>query len=251
MSGDDSAAPQNIYDDEGFLSGYAQLERFGSGWETAMERGDFLHLLPPLDGLRVLDLGCGLGQLSIYVAEAGAAEIVAVDVSARMLELAQAHPRVAYQRAAIEELDFPSGRFDLVVSSLAFHYVADYAALVRRIGAWLVPGGTLVFSTEHPIYTARLPDLGWVFDAQGERSGWAIDWYADEGARREHWFVEGVRKYHRTLGSLVNGLVDVGFRVERIVEPVPSAERLSQRPQDVDERRRPMFLLVRAVRVGT
>ena len=54
--------PQNIYDDPRFFAGYATLERFGAGWERAMELPDFLGLLPGLSGRRVLDLGCGAGQ---------------------------------------------------------------------------------------------------------------------------------------------------------------------------------------------
>ena len=128
------------------------------------------RLLPDADGRRVLDLGCGAGQLAHHLATAGAAEVVGVDVSERMLALARAgwaHPRVTYRREAIEEVAFPPARFDLVVSSLAFHYVDDYAGLIRRIAGWLAPGGVLVYSTEHPIFTARLPDGGWVLDERG------------------------------------------------------------------------------------
>jgi 2-polyprenyl-3-methyl-5-hydroxy-6-metoxy-1,4-benzoquinol methylase len=243
--------PQNLYDDPRFLAGYAQLDRFGPGWQSAMEQPALLQLLPPVQGLRVLDLGCGAGQLALHLANAGAAAVLALDVSEQMLALARAersHTRVTYRRAAIEEINLPSEQSDLVVSTLAFHYVADYAGLVRRIAQWLVPGGQLVFSTEHPIFTARLPDLGWALDADGHRRGWTIDHYADEGARTEHWFVEGVRKYHRTMSSLINGLVDAGFVVERVVEPTPSDEFLRRNPDSIDERRRPMFLLVRARR---
>ena len=56
----------------------------------------------------------------------------------------------------------------------------------------------------------------------------------------------GVRKVHRTLATLINGIVDAGLVVERVVEPVPSEARLRAEPQVGDERRRPMFLLVRA-----
>lgn len=247
-----SETPQNIYDDERFFGGYAQMERFGSGWDQAMEQPSFLGLLPDVQGLRVLDLGCGAGQLALHLAQAGAAEVVGVDVSERMLGLARterAHPRVRYQREAIEQVRFPRERFELIVSSLAFHYVQDYAGLIERIASWLGPDGTLVFSTEHPIYTARLPNNGWVLDGQGHRTGWAIDHYADEGCRIERWFVEGVRKYHRTLSTLLNGLIDAGLSIDRVVEPAPDEERLQRRPQDIDERRRPMFLLVRATRV--
>jgi 2-polyprenyl-3-methyl-5-hydroxy-6-metoxy-1,4-benzoquinol methylase len=202
-------------------------------------------------GRRVLDLGCGAGQLALHLARAGAAEVVGVDLSERMLALARAeraHPRVTYERAALEEVRFASGRFDLVVSSLALHYVEDYAGLIRRVADWLAPVGVLVYSTEHPIYTARLPDDGWVLDEAGRRVRWGIDRYADEGVREERWFVAGVRKVHRTLATLINGVLDAGLVLERVVEPVPGQAWLRDHPQSADERRRPMFLLVRARR---
>ena len=188
-----------------------------------------------------------------YLAERGAAEVVGVDLSERMLELARtqwAHPRVRYQQAALEEVEFPAGRFELVVSSLAFHYVADYRGLVQRIARWLAPGGVLVFSTEHPIYAARkaMDDEGWIVDAEGERVGWVIDRYAEEGPREHRWFVEGVRRYHRTIATLLNGLTEAGLAVERVVEPAPGEEWLRERPHAADELRRPMFLLIRARR---
>jgi len=241
--------PQNIYDDPAFLAGYRGLERFGQGWERAMELRDLLALLPDVAGRRVLDLGCGAGQLARHLAASGAAEVIGVDVSEQMLALALAewaHPRVTYHRAAMEELAFPPARFDLVISSLALHYVADYTGLMRRIAEWLSPGGVLVYSTEHPVYTARLPSNGWIVDQAGRRSSWSLDRYADEGAREETWFVSGVLKVHRTFATLINGLVDAGLIVERVLEPVPSDEWLQDHPQFADERRRPMFLLARA-----
>src|SRR5262245_45412168 len=242
---------QNIYDDPNFFAGYSSLERFGAGWRRAMERADFLALLPGVEGRRVLDLGCGAGQLAHHLAAAGAAEVVAVDVSERMLELARgqwSHPKVTYRREAIEQTVFSADRFDLIVSSLALHYVGDYRGLVARIARWLVPGGVLVYSTEHPIFTARLPDLGWIADGDGRRTGWALDRYADEGPRDEAWFVPGVRKVHRTLATLIDGLIEAGLAVDRVLEPMPSDEWLAAHPDASDERRRPMFLLVRAHR---
>jgi 2-polyprenyl-3-methyl-5-hydroxy-6-metoxy-1,4-benzoquinol methylase len=241
--------PQNVYDDAAFFAGYSGLERFGAGWERAMEHADLLALLPAVEGRRVLDLGCGAGQLAHHLATRGAAEVLGIDVSARMLTLARAdwaHPRVTYRRGSIEEARFPAGRFDVVVSSLALHYVDDYRGLVARVAEWLTPGGVLVYSTEHPIYTARLPGDGWVLDDAGRRTRWALDRYADEGPREETWFVPGVRKVHRTLATLINGLVDARLVVERVVEPVPGEQFLQTHPLAGDERRRPVFLLVRA-----
>lgn len=245
MSGD----PQNIYDDPAFFAGYSTLERFGAGWERAAEHADLLRLLPDVHGRRVLDLGCGAGQLAHHLAGQGAAEVIGLDVSEKMLALARAewaHPAVTYRREAIEDAAFGAARFDLVVSALAFHYVDDYAGLVRRIAGWLTAGGVLVYSTEHPIFMARATGDGWALDAAGRRLGWVIDRYADEGAREETWFVPGVRKVHRTLATLVNGLVEAGLTVERVVEPMPDASWLARHPQAQDEARRPVFLLVRA-----
>jgi hypothetical protein len=75
---------------------------------------------------------------------------------------------------------------------------------------------------------------------------WALDAYAEEGLREERWFKDGVQKYHRTLATLLNGVIDAGLTVERVVEPVPDAAALDRRPEWVHERRRPFCLLVRA-----
>ena len=193
---------------------------------SGAEHADLMALLPDVNGRCVLDLGCGAGQLARHLATRGAAEVIGVDVSERMLELARArwaHPRVTYRHWAIEEVMFPPARFDLVVSVLALHYVDDYHRLVACIAEWLRPSGVVVFSTEHPIFTARLPDDGWVRDDAGG-SRWALNDYMDEGARRETWFASGVRKVHRTIATMMNGLADAGLTIERVVEPIPSAE---------------------------
>lgn len=241
--------PQNIYDNPQFFAEYTQMERFKSGWGRAMEHSSFVELLGGVSGRRVLDLGCGGGQLAFYLASAGAGEVIGIDASERMLDVARtqwAHPRVTYRRESMENADFSPGAFDLVVSSLAVHYVRDYAGLMGRVAGWLAPGGLLVFSTEHPIYTARGSADGWVNDPEGAHIAWALDHYADEGLREHHWFVPGVRRYHRTLSTLLNGLIDAGLVIERVVEPSPSDEWLRNQPEHADERRRPMFVLVRA-----
>jgi 2-polyprenyl-3-methyl-5-hydroxy-6-metoxy-1,4-benzoquinol methylase len=241
--------PQNAYDDPDFFAGYSRLERFGAGWTKAFEHPSFMALLPDASGRRVLDLGCGAGQLAHHLAERGAAEVIGVDISERMLGLARAersHPRVTYVRESIEQATFAADRFELVVSSMAIHYVADYRGLVQRIARWLSPAGLLVYSTEHPVYLTRASTDGWVRDAAGQPLHWAVDAYADEGLREEHWFKDGVQKYHRTLASLLNGLIDAELSIERVLEPVPSEEQLTRRPDWAHEGRRPFCLLVRA-----
>jgi SAM-dependent methyltransferase len=241
--------PQNVYDDPDFFAGYSRLERFGAGWSKAYEYPSFMALLPDVAGSRVLDLGCGAGRLAHHLAERGAADVVGIDLSERMLERARAelsHPRLTFQRASMEEAAFPPESFDLVVSSLAFHYVEDYHGLARRIATWLSPGGLLVFSTEHPVYLSRATSEGWVRDEDGQPLYWALDRYGDEGLREEHWLKEGVQKYHRMVSTLLNGLIEAGLTVERVLEPMPDEAMLKRRPDWANESKRPFCLLIRA-----
>ena len=219
------------YDDPAFFDRYATLDRSVRGLDGAPEWPALSAMLPSVAGRRVLDLGCGSGQWAAFLAESGAAEVIGLDLSERMLEVARrdrAHPRVTYQRASIEEAAFPDGRFDLVFSSFAFHYVEDFAGLVRRIDSWLTPGGYLVFSNEHPVYLSRATSEGWVKDADGTALYWALDCYGDEGLREEHWLKEGVQKYHRMVSTILNDLIDAGLTIERVVEPMPDAAMLQQ-----------------------
>jgi ubiquinone/menaquinone biosynthesis C-methylase UbiE len=241
--------PQNIYDDAVFFAGYTQLDRFQGAWGRALEHNLLTSLLGDVRGKRVVELGCGGGQLAYHLAKAGAASVTAFDASERMIAHARehwAHERVSYARMTMEEASFPDGSFDAAVSSLALHYVAGYEELLQRIAGWLTPDGAFAFSTEHPIYAARVTDEGWQRDAGGEVEGWTIDAYHEEGLRERHWFVPGVRRYHRTVATLINGLVVAGFTIERMLEPVPDAAWLRDHPQDTNERRRPMFLLIGA-----
>ena len=156
---------------------------------------------------------------------------------------------IEYRRCTIEDIEFPAGAFDVVISSLALHYVGDYRSVCRTVHGALCPGGVFVFSVEHPIFTA-VPAQQWFSGADGGRSHWPIDNYQEEGARHTQWLADDVIKYHRTVATYVNTLIDAGFRLSRLVEPAPTSERIKQRPELKDERLRPTFLLVAAERPG-
>jgi ubiquinone/menaquinone biosynthesis C-methylase UbiE len=240
--------PRNVYDEPQFFAGYSQMDRFTQAWGGGMEHADFLALLGEVQGARVLDLGCGAGQLAFALAEAGASEVLGVDSSEQMLAVGRerwTHPRVTLERQAMEEVDFEPQRFDVVVSSLALHYVRDYASLTRRMASWLSRGGRLVFSTEHPIFSARATTEGWLGTGEA-RVGWVVDHYAEEGLREHVWFGKQVERYHRRFSTLLNGLIDAGLTIERVIEPVPSQAWLRDHPEHIEERRRPTFMLVRA-----
>ena len=155
-------------------------------------------------------------------------------------------PQVTYVKEAMEDVDFPPESFDVVLSSLAFHYVEDFPALREKIRRWLVPGGDFVFSVEHPIFTAR-GDQDWLYGPGGEIDCFPVDNYFFEGRRRAVFLGEPVTKYHRTLTTYLDGLLTGGFALRRVAEPMPPEEMLDI-PGMRDELRRPMMLLIRAKR---
>ncbi|MDR3710256.1 MAG: class I SAM-dependent methyltransferase [Capsulimonadaceae bacterium] len=241
--------PQNIYDNPEFFAGYSSLRDRKAGLNDVLEQPAMRSLLPGVHGKTVLDLGCGDGQFCRTLIECGAAAVVGVEISERMLELARSHDNanVTFEHCAIEDFVANDESFDLITSSLAFHYIRDLDKVIVKIAKWLRSGGHLVFSMEHPVCTAAQGiQPGWQTNAGGDREHWILDRYHDEGVRRSHWFVDDVIKYHRTMASVLNMVIESGLSVDRVLEPhaIESAER--ERPSLLDERRRPPFLLVRA-----
>lgn len=240
---------QNIYDNPDFFEAYSRLGRSVQGLEGAAEWPSLRAMLPDLRGLRVVDLGCGFGWFCRWARENGAAQVLGVDVSEKMLARARAGTTdgaIDYARADLERLDLPEAAFDLAYSSLALHYIEDLAGLLARVHSALVPGGHLVFSAEHPIYTAPSRP-GWSFDADGRRT-WPVDRYSVEGPRTTDWLAKGVVKQHRTIGTYANLLLRLGFALSHIEEWSPTDEQVAARPELAEERDRPMFLLMAARR---
>jgi SAM-dependent methyltransferase len=241
--------PQNIYDDPEFFEGYSQFRRSREGLAGAPEWPTLHSMLPPMEGLRVLDLGCGYGWFARWARESGAESVLGIDLSEKMLDRARAlthDPGVIYLRDSMESLALPDASFDLVYSSLALHYIEDFAAVCIILQRALAPGGHLVFSVEHPIFTApKNPE--WRTDADGSRI-WPLNDYLLEGKRVTDWITRGIVKYHRTVASYVNPLLAQGLHLVRLEEWGPDPEQVSEHPELADERHRPPFLLIAARR---
>lgn len=240
---------QNIYDNEEFFEGYGRLSRSIEGLDGAAEWPALRALLPDVRGLRVLDLGCGFGWFCRWARQQGAGRVLGIDVSEKMLARARADtddPAIVYTRTDLEHLDLPPGSFDLAYSSLALHYIERLEALLGQVHRALVPGGHLVFSVEHPIYTAPT-DPGWSVDAAGRKT-WPVDRYLDEGPRSTDWLTTGVIKQHRSIATYINMLLGLQFDITRVEEWGPTEAQVASRPALADERQRPPFLLVAARR---
>lgn len=241
---------QNKYDDPGFFEQYSRMPRSIGGLNAAGEWHELRALLPELRDKRVLDLGCGYGWHCRYAREQQARSVVGVDLSEKMLAYARENTNdsaIDYRRLAIEDIDFAAGEFDAVISSLALHYVERFDSVCRKVHHCLVSGGSFILSVEHPVFTA-LAAQDWHYGPQGERLHWPVDDYQNEGVRHTRFLGNDVVKYHRTIATYVNALIYSGFSIAKLSEPQPTQEMLDTYSEMRDETRRPIFLLIAAVK---
>ena len=145
---------ENIYDQDDFLTAYSQFPRSVDGLNAAGEWPTLQNLLPNFQAKSVLDLGCGYGWHCLYAADHGARKVIGTDISQKMLMVAREKNRfreiIGYQQQAIEDIQFASVSFDVVVSSLVLHYVADFAQICQKIYTCLTEKGEFIFLLNTP-----------------------------------------------------------------------------------------------------
>lgn len=208
---------ENKYDHPSFFDQYEKMLRSQIGLEGAGEWHTLKNMLPDFHGKNILDLGCGFGWHCRFAIENGAKTVTGIDLSERMLAKAveiNSLPGIQYERIALEEVDYPAEKFDIILSSLTLHYVESFDSIAQNIYKWLTPGGSFVFSVEHPVFTAE-GGQDWIYDKNGEKICWPVDRYFIEGKRNTTFLGEHVIKYHRTLTSYLNILLKAGFKIKR------------------------------------
>ena len=230
----------NPYDDPDFFAEYARMPRSRYGLEGAGEWHQLEPLFPKLSGKAVLDLGCGYGWHCRYAAEHGAASVLGIDQSAQMI--AEANRRnaadgIEYRICDVLDFAYPEETYDLVISNLVLHYLADLDSIYRCIHRTLKPGGVFLFNIEHPTFTAGINQQ---FAADGS---WPVTDYYYPGERNTDFLGYAVKKYHHTLTQILNGLLKSGFAIETVEEAMPPKPWRDRMPEEM---KRPMMLLVKA-----
>jgi SAM-dependent methyltransferase len=199
---------------------------------------------------RVLDIGCGEGQLSRVAAGlTGVKRVVGVDPTLAQLRVAlDRQPPVActrYARAAAGALPFPDASFDAAFACLVFEHIEGTVGALAEVGRVLRPEGTFLLFLNHPLLQA--PGSGWVDDHILEEQYWRIGPYLVE-----HHGVEEVDKnvwipfVHRPLSVYVNGLAAAGLYLTGMVEPAPPAGFLDRAEEYREAAAFPRLLVLRA-----
>ena len=192
-----------------------------SPYNAYYERPATISLLGEVTGRRVLEVGCGGGILTAWLADHGST-VTAFDVSDEMVNLARntvgdkAHLLVADLG---QPLSFAADHsFDLVVASLVLHYVRDWEHVFREFHRVLAPSGVVVFSTHHPA-------MDWEYSPD--------DYFATKQVTERWQKGSGefdVTFWRRPLTAMTAAIASSGFVIEQLVEPEPIPELIDRDP---------------------
>lgn len=242
---------QNIYDNEIFFEGYKKIRERKNNANILFEKPALFSLLPELKGKRILDLGCGYGENCMEFVKMGAAKVTGIDISKKMLEVAQqenSDEKITYLNIPMEDINTLNEKYDVIVSSLALHYIQDFDGICKKVFDLLEENGFFIFSQENPINTCFTTGDRWTKDVNGNKIFANISNYSVDGKRCSKWFVDDVIKYHRTFSSIINSLVENGFAIQKLLEPYPTEKFIEEFPETKDNLHKPDFLLVKAVK---
>jgi SAM-dependent methyltransferase len=203
------------------------------------ERPATISLLPEVEGKKVLDAGCAAGWYSNWLAEKGAI-VTAVDFSPNMIEMTKR--RVGNKAEVIradlnEPLDFIGDKsIDIVLSSLALHYIKDWKPVMMEFSRILKREGLLVFSVHHPF-------MDFTFF---KRENYFLTELLDDEWNTHKGKVK-VQFYRRPLSKIVSTVIDAGFAIEKLLEPMPEEKIKIEHPEIYDRlSKTPQFLFIKA-----
>jgi SAM-dependent methyltransferase len=199
---------------------------------------------------RVLDVGCGEGQVARHVVTTvGAPLVVGVDAADAQLTVARERGGgVHYLRGRADAIPVPVAAFDGAVACLVFEHITEVDAALAEVARVLAPGGVFLFLLNHPLL--QVPGSGWIDDQVLDEQYWRVGPYLVEDVSPEE-IAPGVTLpfVHRPLSRYVNGLHDVGLVLERMEEPPPPPGFLARAPEYEDSATIPRLLVLRTRRV--
>lgn len=205
------------------------------------ERPATLSLLPEVKAKAVLDAGCGPGIYSQWLINQGA-NVTAVDGSSKMVELAKVrldNSIAIYQADLSQPLTFlESNSFDIVLSPLVIDCIADWHSLFKEFYRLLKSEGYFIFSIGHPFHEFTYFKSNNYFATEAVQCTWKWDRFNVEVT---------MPSYRRPLSQLINPLIEAGFTLEKIIEPLPTQE-LKQADALLYEKlsKQPAFLCIKA-----
>ena len=243
---------QNIYDNKDFNKEYDRMRKENKGYNAndLIEIPNFRKLVPNVENKKILDLGCGYGENCKYYKSLGASRVLGIDISNHMIDIANEYNKldnIEYKVLPMEEISTLEETYDIILSSLAFHYIKDFKKLIQDIYDLLNEDGYLIFSQEHPLVTSTILSKNLTSNHQIIDDKWylLLSDYNRIGLREKLWNDQIVEKYHRNFSEIINTLIDVGFKIDTILEPTPDEDVIEKVPKYIYQYDRPYFLFVK------
>lgn len=221
---------------------------------------NFLKILPPVAGLKGVDVGCGEGTNTRAVAERGA-KMIGIDASSIFIDYARTHDSSAelgieYLVASATDLPFSAEEFDFAMSTMCLMDIPDLEKAIAEVYRVVRAGGFLQFSIMHPCFST--PAFKWVHNADGERIAVEAGSYFDEKVSIDEWTFTSappeissqfepfrVAHFHRTLTSWISLLLATGFSLEALNEPTAHDDVIAMHPALAYARSLPLFIQMR------
>jgi SAM-dependent methyltransferase len=242
---------------------WTELVRAGyDHYRDGLNTPAFLDMLPEVDGLAGLDVGCGEGHNTRLLAGRGA-RMTGIDISENFVrharEAEETHPLgIHYELASALELPFEDAGFDFATALMSLMDIPETGRVVAEVLRVLRPGGFLQFSISHPCF--ETPHRKTLRDETGRAYAREVgDYFRRLNGDVEEWIFRAapprvrndlrpfrVPRFTRTLSEWLNLLVETGFVLERFGEPRPSDEAVRERPRLQSAQVVALFLHVRA-----
>nr|WP_155922351.1 class I SAM-dependent methyltransferase [Bacillus sp. EB01] len=200
------------------FNGVDALPSYGPFAQTEDELG----LLGEITNKTVLDVGCGSGHSLRYMADKGAKELWGIDLSEAQIKAAKETLQNLKANLFCSPMEVDSGipkqYFDVVYSIYAIGWTTNLAATFELIHSYLKPGGSFVFSWDHPLYAHLKSEKGQIY-LNGSYQNEGVTKYPNFKGEEAPVVIP-----KRKMATYINELIKAGFKIEAVIESEVSSQ---------------------------
>lgn len=224
-------------------------------YHSLYEKPAMYGLLSDLKGKNVLSLGCGSGEDSKHLKTMGAKKSVGIDISKELIKIAsESYPTCEFRVMNMERLDFSDRSFDFVYSSLAIHYLKNWSKVFQEAYRILKPGGRMIFSCEHPIWSSmevvedsdnkKIKEFAFITDKKSSQVKIIGDYLRTKKLFDALGKTARVTTWHKPMSEITGEISKSGLLIVKIVEPKPLISMRKISPKDFFKLERIPFALI-------